>query len=86
MQTLPTLDAHGHLAAAHSLDDLEHSGFVLSMTLSLEEAERELILQALERCGWVQKEAARLLGISSRALNYKIKRFGITHSGWKQNR
>lgn len=40
MKTLPTLDAHGHLAAARSLDDLEHSGFVLSMTLSLEEAEK----------------------------------------------
>ena len=54
--------------------------------ISLEEAERELILQALERCGWVQKEAARLLGISSRALNYKIKRFAITHPSWKHNR
>jgi DNA-binding NtrC family response regulator len=54
--------------------------------IHLEEAERQLILQALERCGWVQKEAAELLGISSRSLNYKIKRFGITHSGWKQNR
>jgi DNA-binding NtrC family response regulator len=52
----------------------------------LEDAERDLILQALQRCSWVQKDAAELLGISSRALNYKIKRFGITHSGWKQNR
>jgi len=52
----------------------------------LEDAERDLILQALQRCSWVQKDAAELLGISSRALNYKIKRFGITHSSWKQNR
>jgi DNA-binding NtrC family response regulator len=57
-----------------------------SAGIRLEDAERELILQALQRCGWVQKEAAELLGVSSRALNYKIKRFGITHSGWKQNR
>ncbi len=34
--------------------------------------------------GWVQKEAARLLGLSTRVLNYKIKQFGITHPGWKQ--
>jgi DNA-binding NtrC family response regulator len=54
--------------------------------IRLEDAERELILQALERCGWVQKDAARLLGVSSRALNYKIKRFGFTHPSWKQNR
>jgi DNA-binding NtrC family response regulator len=52
----------------------------------LEDAERELITQALSRCGWSQKEAARLLGVSSRALNYKIKRFGITHPGWRHNR
>jgi len=54
--------------------------------IRLEDAERDLILQALQRSSWVQKEAAQLLGISSRALNYKIKRFGITHSSWKQNR
>jgi len=54
--------------------------------IRLEDAERDLILQALERCGWVQKDAAQLLGISSRALNYKIKRFGFTHPSWKQNR
>jgi DNA-binding NtrC family response regulator len=54
--------------------------------IRLEAAERDLIVQALQRCGWVQKDAAELLGVSSRALNYKIKRFGITHSGWKQNR
>jgi DNA-binding NtrC family response regulator len=54
--------------------------------IRLEDAERDLIIQALQRCSWVQKDAAEMLGISSRALNYKIKRFGITHSGWKQNR
>ena len=54
--------------------------------IRLEDAERDLIVQALERCEWVQKEAASLLGVSSRVLNYKIKRFGITHPRWKQNR
>ena len=54
--------------------------------IRLDDAERELIRQALERSGWVQKDAARLLGVSSRALNYKIKSFGITHPSWKQNR
>jgi DNA-binding NtrC family response regulator len=54
--------------------------------IRLVDAERELIRQALERTGWVQKEAARLLGVSSRTLNYKIGRFGFTHPGWKQNK
>ena len=52
----------------------------------LKDAERDLIMQALQRCGWVQKEAAQLLGVSRRVLNYKIQRFGITHAAWKQNR
>jgi DNA-binding NtrC family response regulator len=54
--------------------------------LSLEQAERRLVLQALERTGWVQKEAARLLGLSSRVLNYRIRKLGITHPSWRQNR
>jgi DNA-binding NtrC family response regulator len=54
--------------------------------LQWNEVEKELILQALSMSGWVQKEAARLLGLTSRVLNYKIKSFGITHSTWKQNR
>ncbi len=54
--------------------------------LRWEEMERDLVVQALERCGWVQKDAARLLGLSSRVLNYKIRTFGITHPTWRQNR
>jgi transcriptional regulator of acetoin/glycerol metabolism len=54
--------------------------------IPLEEAERQLIVQALERSGWVQKEAARMLGLSSRALNYRVQRLGITHAGWRKNR
>jgi DNA-binding NtrC family response regulator len=54
--------------------------------IRLEDAERQLIVQALERSRWIQKDAARLLGVSSRALNYRIKNFGITHPSWKQNR
>ncbi len=54
--------------------------------LRWEEVEKDLLLQALSMSGWVQKEAARLLGLSTRVLNYKIKQFGITHSTWKQNK
>ena len=54
--------------------------------LKWEEVEKELILQALSMSGWVQKEAAGILGLSTRVLNYKIKRFGITHPTWKQNK
>ncbi len=48
--------------------------------------EKELILKALRDNLWVQKNAARRLGISPRALNYKIKKFGITHPNWRKNK
>ncbi|MGA7879023.1 MAG: sigma 54-interacting transcriptional regulator, partial [Desulfoferrobacter sp.] len=53
---------------------------------SLESNEREAILTALEDCSWIQKEAAQKLGISPRALNYKIKKMGITHPRWLKHK
>ncbi|MBN2658916.1 MAG: sigma-54-dependent Fis family transcriptional regulator [Spirochaetales bacterium] len=55
-------------------------------TLSLEEMEKQIILQALEQCGWIQKKAAERLRISSRSLNYKISKYTIAHSSWQKNR
>ena len=46
-------------------------------SLSLEQSERNAILRALQQAGFVQKEAANLLGISRRAIHYKIKKYGI---------
>ncbi|EKO41020.1 MAG: response regulator (CheY-like receiver, AAA-type ATPase and DNA-binding domain containing protein) [Solidesulfovibrio magneticus str. Maddingley MBC34] len=45
--------------------------------LSLDQSEKAAIVRALEQAGWVQKEAAPLLGVSRRALNYKIQKYGI---------
>ena len=39
----------------------------------LERQERTLILRALEKNDWIQKRAAKQLGISPRVLNYKMK-------------
>lgn len=52
----------------------------------LEIHEKELILRALEESLWVQKNAAKQLGISPRALNYKINKFNITHPNWRRNK
>jgi DNA-binding NtrC family response regulator len=54
--------------------------------VDLDELEKNFVVQALERSDYVQKEAAKLLNVSSRVLNYKIKQFGITHHRWSQNR
>jgi DNA-binding NtrC family response regulator len=53
---------------------------------SLAEQEKELILRTLEECLWVQKSAATKLGISPRALNYKISKLQITHPHWRRNK
>ena len=55
-------------------------------TESLAEREKETILSVLEDCLWIQKDAAHNLGITPRALNYKIKKFGITHARWRKNK
>jgi DNA-binding NtrC family response regulator len=54
--------------------------------VSLREVERQLVLEALRRTGYVQKDAAVLLGISRRKLNYMVQRMGITHASWRRNR
>ena len=41
------------------------------------EAERELILRALERTRWNRKRAARELQISYKSLLYKLKQIGL---------
>jgi transcriptional regulator with GAF, ATPase, and Fis domain len=54
--------------------------------ISLRDVERELVVEALERVGYVQKDAASLLGVSRRKVNYMIQRMGITHPSWRRNR
>ena len=43
----------------------------------LEEIERQAVVEALNMSNWVQKDAAELLSVSPRVMNYKIKTLGI---------
>jgi len=45
--------------------------------VALEEIERQALLESLRMCNWVQKDAAELLHVSPRVINYKIKTLGI---------
>jgi len=54
-------------------------------SLSLEENEHQAIIRALERTAWVKKTAADLLGISRRAIHYKIKKYNIQIPGKDQD-
>lgn len=52
---------------------------------SLDDSERDTIIRALRESGGVQKDAAELLGISRRAIHYKIKKYGIKISDIRAN-
>ena len=46
--------------------------------IPLEEIEKQAVVEALSMSNWVQKDAAELLSISPRVINYKIKTLDIT--------
>ena len=43
----------------------------------MEELERELIIKAMERTGWVINKAAPLLGLTYKTLQYRLEKHGI---------
>jgi DNA-binding NtrC family response regulator len=47
--------------------------------IALEEIERQALIEALKMSNWVQKDAAELLNISPRVMNYKIKTLAIEY-------
>jgi DNA-binding NtrC family response regulator len=52
--------------------------------IKLDDLERTTIIEALKMTNWVQKDAAELLGVSRRVLNYKVKIHNITHDRWRR--
>jgi Nif-specific regulatory protein len=45
--------------------------------VTLEQTERQEVLAALRRNGWVQYKAARDLGLTARQMGYRIRKFGL---------
>ena len=71
------------IPAAKKLSDSDPIDQSLSPTQA---TEKELILNSLEENLWIQKDAAERLGLSPRTLNYKIKKYRITHPRWRKNK
>jgi DNA-binding NtrC family response regulator len=58
--------------------DTDTAGNVLpEQGTSLEAMEKQMILQALKRCGGNQTHAARHLGMSRRTLAYRLEKYGV---------
>ena len=49
-----------------------------SLTKTVEDIEVERIVDALKKCGWVKSRAARLIGLTTRQLDYRISKYGIS--------
>jgi two-component system, NtrC family, response regulator AtoC len=54
-----------------------HSMALPADGIDLEEVERSLVLQALERTGWNQTRAAKLLGLNRDQIHYRIEKFKL---------
>ena len=52
----------------------------------LKDLEKAAVMDALTRANFIQKDAAKILGISKRVMHYKIQQFGIKHPRWIKNR
>ncbi|SPK77328.1 Nif-specific regulatory protein (plasmid) [Cupriavidus taiwanensis] len=55
----------------------ESARFALPSRNDRPQGERERLIWAMERCGWVQAKAARLLGITPRQIGYALRKNGI---------
>ena len=75
-----TID-HSSLTMEASSENPLHSSMD---TLNLEDLERGAIARALKNSHGVQKEAAKILGVSPRVLNYKIQTLGIDWKGYRR--
>ncbi len=62
----------------HQSDMSSVYGQARTLDHTIEFMEKEKIIEALKRAGYVQAKAARQLGITSRQIGYKIKKYGIT--------
>jgi Nif-specific regulatory protein len=71
---LPSSASHG----GHAADNAHHEGGAASaVSDDKPEGEKERLVWAMEKCGWVQAKAARLLNITPRQMGYALQKYDI---------
>jgi DNA-binding NtrC family response regulator len=80
MITNPMTSASDCLEMESNLHHLSSFGDTADME------EKQMVLSSLKENLWIQKDAAKQLGISPRMLNYKIKKYGIKHPRWRKHK
>jgi Nif-specific regulatory protein len=66
-----------HLPPSLQMIRKSKTSFNRSLAEIVENKEKELIIDALKKCGGQQRNAAKELGLTDRILGYKIKKYGI---------
>ncbi len=79
-QLRSTGNPNGNGQPRHRLPGSDVGDLKSMMRNMKQEAEKEVILRALEMTGGNRKEAAAILNISLRAVFYKIRQYGIEHA------
>jgi DNA-binding NtrC family response regulator len=77
MVTVNDLQIGDQTSSSSSTGDRQLAVRIPPTGIPLEEIERQAVVEALKMSNWVQKDAAELLGISPRVMNYKIKILNI---------
>jgi len=72
-KAITALQRNGYEVWEFDMTDFRKVDFEQFGTLDLEELERMAILKAFNSKDWSQINAASLLGVSPRSINYKIK-------------
>jgi Nif-specific regulatory protein len=60
-----------------TVQEVMHPGGDVPHCTSLKEVERNEVMAALERSGWVQYKAAEALGLSARQMGYRVKKYNL---------
>jgi len=74
LEFLKSYLAPGQIATVQ--EALHSNGEGLHCT-SLKEVERNEVMAALERSGWVQYKAAEALSLSARQMGYRVKKYNL---------
>ncbi len=74
-------DLPAHLRDETTIDPLAIPTGSVSLPEAMESLERQLIIRAYDKAGGVKTETARLLGIKTSALYYKLDKYGIGDRG-----
>lgn len=78
-----------HQCGIHLVEPSEPKKTLISIPdtgINIDEVEKQLVIEALKKANWNQKEAARLLGISIDRIHNRIRKYGITHPSWRVHR